>query len=323
MAVTSPCSERILPETASTGQRRPVSGSTRPMLAAAPLALCREEEVGDEGGEVGVVGLHAHGCLGRAAPGRSGEQPLGRRVHHDQRARGVGHQDGVGHGVDDEVQPVALRAHLRLRDAQLAVVLLDLLGGPAQVGDVAQDGDDARPLAGVAGHGGQELEEEVRPVDGVDQQQLAAAGRRSWIALWARADENSMLLRATARRRPSLSPSRAAKRRSARRVGDEHAALGVGEQDRVGHRVRSPGGGPARAGAVARPPGWRPAAEVGPAGGRGRSATQSSRPGERWRRRTRSRPPGMSSRLGHGRVTGARPGTRLAAQRRIGHHAPG
>ena len=46
-----------------------------------------------------------------------------------------------------------------------------------------------------------------------------------------------MLLRATARRRPSLSPSARHQQRLGPRVGDEDAPLGVGEQDGVGHGV--------------------------------------------------------------------------------------
>ena len=46
-----------------------------------------------------------------------------------------------------------------------------------------------------------------------------------------------MLLRATARRRPSLSPSAGDQQGLGARVGDEHAPFGVGEQDGVGHRV--------------------------------------------------------------------------------------
>ena len=48
-------------------------------------------------------------------------------------------------------EPVALGAHLRLGDAQLAVVLLDLLARAAQVGDVAQNRDDAGALPRILG----------------------------------------------------------------------------------------------------------------------------------------------------------------------------
>ena len=82
-------------------------------------------------------------CSTALAPRRNREEPLGRLVHQRGRAAGVGHDDRIGHRVDDQVQPVALGARLRLGDPQPAVVLLDLLAGAPQVADVAQNRDDA------------------------------------------------------------------------------------------------------------------------------------------------------------------------------------
>ena len=76
------------------GQREPRLRIHEADLAAPPLALRSEEEVRHEGGEVRVVGLHAHAVLGHRAPAH-GEEALRGRVHHDQRPRGVGHQDGT------------------------------------------------------------------------------------------------------------------------------------------------------------------------------------------------------------------------------------
>ena len=73
-------------------------------------------------------------------------------------------------------EPIALGAHLGLGHAQLLVVLLDLLGGAPQVGDVAQDRDDARALARIVDDGrAEQLEQQVRAVARIDQQQLARA----------------------------------------------------------------------------------------------------------------------------------------------------
>jgi len=103
-------------------------------LPAQPAA--GEEEVGDERRELGVVAAHRALRLGRLVGLRGREQALRRRVHQEDLARRVGHQDGVGHRVDDQVQPIALGANVGFRHLQAAVVLFDLLGGGAQVGDV-------------------------------------------------------------------------------------------------------------------------------------------------------------------------------------------
>jgi hypothetical protein len=140
-------------------------------LIRRPAAFA-EEQVRDEGGEVGVVRLdtlhlgHA-GVLGR------GEQPPGGRVHHEEVAGRIRDQDGVRHRIDDEAQPVALGADLRLRRTQLLIVLLDLLGRTPEVRHVAQDGHDAHAHPGVAGGGADQLEEEIRSLGGIHERQLA------------------------------------------------------------------------------------------------------------------------------------------------------
>ena len=216
------------------GQGLAALGVHEPDVPPPPLALGGEEQVGDEGGEVGVVGLHAHAVLG-SRPRAHGEEALGGRVHHDQGARGVGDEDGIGHGVDDEVEAVALRAHVRLRDAQLAVVLLDLLRGSAQVGDVAQDGDQGRPLARIGGGRAEQLEQEVRPLHGVHEEQLAPPSLLDR-ALGQGGGEEHVVEGHGATPALALPLARHEQRLRAR-VGDEDAALGVGEEDGIGHDV--------------------------------------------------------------------------------------
>ena len=151
IAVTSPCSDTILPEIASIGQRDAglrVDEADARRCGGGPSASKNRLETKDEK-------WASLACTTRwaSSPPRfgHGEEALGRRVHHHDVAAGIGHEDGIGHRVDDEVQPVALGADLGLRLAQPPVVLLDLVGGPLQVGDVAQDRDDAGALARVAG----------------------------------------------------------------------------------------------------------------------------------------------------------------------------
>ena len=135
-------------------------------LAAPTQPLAGEEQVGDEGGEVGVVAAHGALRLRGLVRFRGREQALGGRVHQQDLSRRIGDEDGVGDRIDDQVQPVALGAHVRFRHLQTPVVLLDLLGGGAQVRDVPQDGDHAGPLARVLHHRRKQLEEEVGSLGG-------------------------------------------------------------------------------------------------------------------------------------------------------------
>ncbi len=121
--------------------------------------------------------------------------------------------------------------------AQLAVVVLELGGGPLQVGDVAQDGHDAGALAGVGGQGAQQLEEQVGAVDGVDQRHLVA---RRLGALHRVPGERGREQHVVERHRPA--PAFAlvvvgGQQCLGPRVGDDDPPLAVGEEDRVGHRV--------------------------------------------------------------------------------------
>src|SRR5207244_13549949 len=124
-------------------------------LADAPL-IGGDEYAGDGRGEVRVVGLHPP-LLDLAGVGWNREHPLGRLVHQRGRAAGVGHHDWVGDRIDDEVQPVALRARLHVGDAHLAIVLLDLFAGAPQVGDVSENRYDAAALPRILGHRAEEL----------------------------------------------------------------------------------------------------------------------------------------------------------------------
>ena len=123
--ISSPCSDRIVPATASTGQRTSGQRIGELDLAAIALLARTRQHVRDERGEVRAVGAHAAQRL-LVVDARRVEQPLRRRVHQHDVPFLVRHQDRVGHGVDDQVEPVAFVANFRLRDAQRAVALLDL-----------------------------------------------------------------------------------------------------------------------------------------------------------------------------------------------------
>ena len=125
--------------------------------------------------EVGVVGLDP-ALLDLAGVHRDGEQPFGRLVHQRGRAGRVGDDNRVGHRVDNQIQSIALRARLHLGHPQLTVILFDFLAGAAQIADIPQNGDDAGPVARIFGDGAQQLEQQVRSIDRVDQQQLASGG---------------------------------------------------------------------------------------------------------------------------------------------------
>src|SRR3954454_5652781 len=98
--VSSPCRDTTLPEIASTGTVPPVAGSRR---ASSPRE-CSDwlvERVEVEEGETGAVAPRPARGLGAPPVRAGGEQPLGRRVHQQELAGGVGDQDGVEHRVED------------------------------------------------------------------------------------------------------------------------------------------------------------------------------------------------------------------------------
>ena len=122
-------------------------------------------------------------------------------------------------------------------DAHLAVVLFDLLAGAAQVGDVAQNRDDVGPLPLVGRAGAQQLEQQVRSFERIDEQELAArqfglpdrAGREG------RGKQHVVQARGTP---PPLAGVLGRGEKLFRvRVGDDQLAFGIGQQDRVGDRV--------------------------------------------------------------------------------------
>ncbi len=206
---------------------------------AAPAQRLPGIEVRHERGEHRVVGAHPALGLGAAVPPGRGEHPLRRRVHeHDVAAR-VGYQDRVEHRVEDQVEPVALGAGLRLGGAQLAIVLLDLLGGPAQVGDVAQDRDRAGLAEADRHRRAQHLEQEVLPLRGVDQQQLAAAGLGAFGVGEERGREEHVVQ--GDRAPPSLArPLVGREQHLGAGVGDQDPPVAIGQQDGIGHRVDDP-----------------------------------------------------------------------------------
>ena len=142
MAVTSPCSEKILPEIASTGSASPVSGSTRPISPRRRSPSEAEQEVRDERGEVRVVGLRrARRARARCSRARRTGAPRGRS---SSPARPRGRSPMMGSATESMMRSRRSRSARTSASAmrKLAVVLLDLLAGAAQVADVAQDGHE-------------------------------------------------------------------------------------------------------------------------------------------------------------------------------------
>ena len=118
-AVSSPCSDRILPAIASTGIGSPVTRIDQADLADAAL-VGADQHAGDERREMRVVGLHpALLDLARAAAGTVNSRSAGSFISDVAPPASVT-TIGIGHRVDDQVQAVALGARLRLGDAQLA-----------------------------------------------------------------------------------------------------------------------------------------------------------------------------------------------------------
>ena len=109
------------------------------LLHAAGAALQHQSR--DERRELRDVGLHAALRVLAAAFVRR-EEALGGRVGHQDVAGRIGHDDRVADRVDEQIEAVALGAHLRLGLHQPPVVLFELLARAPEVGDVAQHRDD-------------------------------------------------------------------------------------------------------------------------------------------------------------------------------------
>ena len=204
-------------------------------VAAIAHRLAREQQVGDERGEVRVVRADAeHGVFGRALGRR--EEPLRGVVHHDDRAADVGHQDRIGDGVDDQVEAIALHAHLAFRRAQAPVVLFDLLGGAAEIGDVSQDRDHAGAVRRVGDDGADKLQEEVGAFVRIDEEQLATQRLRRGCAPRERRREEHVVQRDGAL--PAFALAFLGREEPlGRAVRDQHPPLGVREENGVRHGV--------------------------------------------------------------------------------------
>ena len=127
---------------------------------AAVSRIITAEQVGHERGKVGIVGWDAARHVAFASR-RGGEEPLGRRIHLDDRSAGIGDENRIHNGIDQQAHPVAVRPDLGGGAAQLPVVLLDLLGGPPQVRHVAQDRHDSGAVLRIVDRPTHELEEKV------------------------------------------------------------------------------------------------------------------------------------------------------------------
>ena len=144
---------------------------------------------------------------------------------------------GIGHRVDQQVQPIALRAHFGFGGAQLGVVLVDLPRGHAQVGDVAQNRHDAGALARIADDRAEQLEQQVGPFGRIDQQQLAPPGLAfaEGGARQRRREEHVVQLHGAPP--PFAHIVRRGEEHFRSRVRDDELAFHVGEQNRIGRGV--------------------------------------------------------------------------------------
>ena len=165
------------------------------------------------------------------------EEPLGRRVHQDDVAFLIGHQDRIGDRIDDEIQPMPFVAHFRLSDPQRAVAFFDLFLRAGEICDVAENRDDVRSLALVLRARAEELEEQVRSFERIDEQQLAAGHlHRTDGARRERGGEQHVVERGRAP--PSLARfiGRGEQLFSVA-VRDHQLAFRVGEENRIRDRV--------------------------------------------------------------------------------------
>jgi hypothetical protein len=134
---------------------------------------------------------------------------------------------GSANRPEQQAQAVALAPALGFGGAQAAHVVLDLLRGPPQVGDVAQHRNDAAFARAGRGGLGHELEEQVAALGRIDQGQLARSGERPGAR--QRGGEEQVV------ERHGAPPPFAAlvvdgEQALGRRIGDQDAAVGIGEQ---------------------------------------------------------------------------------------------
>ena len=170
--ISSPCSDRIVPATPSTGSARPVTGSDSwisPRYRCSPVRVSTFDT-----NDVRCAPLaRTRRCAGSSAVlGTLNSRSAGSFISTMSPSWSVT-RIGIGDRVDDQLETVALVADLRLRDAQRPVALLDLLLGARQVGDVAQHRDDVGALPLVLRARAEQLEQQVRSFQRIDQQQLA------------------------------------------------------------------------------------------------------------------------------------------------------
>jgi hypothetical protein len=69
------------------------------------------------------------------------EQPLGLIVHEDDVRLVIGDENRVGGVLEDDVQAIALAACFVLGETDALDLLLELVSGAAQIGDVAEYGE--------------------------------------------------------------------------------------------------------------------------------------------------------------------------------------
>ena len=140
----------------------------------APRQRRADGEIRDERRELGVVRLNRRRPLPALAVVGL-EQLLGLLVHQDDVGAVVGDENRVGDVLENQVQAVALALRLDLRQPHALHLALELVGGAAEVGHVAQNRDGRSGLAAVpsAELVGQHFEQQVRAFVGVDEIELA------------------------------------------------------------------------------------------------------------------------------------------------------
>ncbi len=169
--------------------------------------------------------------------GRNRKHPLGGLVHQNDVAFGIGDDDRIGNRVDDQFQPVALVTHFGLGDPQRPIAVLDLFLGTREVGHVAEDRNHVGALAFVSGAGAEKLEQQVRSLERVDEQQFAPGQLGMGHGARRERGRKKHVVQAH-RAAPALARVfRRGKQLFRVGVGDDQLAFGVGQQDRVGDGV--------------------------------------------------------------------------------------